>query len=554
MTMFADWNGSTTYAKNALVVYDGDIWEAAVSNAGVQPGFNTGTWRVRVGNNDSLAVAQLLADRAMEVNVLDFGASNNGQGNAAVGINAAIEFIRTKPTINTRQPYRLVFPNGVYTIESPINFTAITSLDCLIDGQGSIFYGATAAKPVIDAIGSRWLRMRDFRIVGDSVSVPRIGIQIGRYNSTAVDNNTLRNISMTGQYTLGALYNFCSETSEFDRIYVDNGYATGADTFGFVIDGQNAWTLASDFVTVTASANTTGSFNENLFLNCDIRQLGSGTAIWMAETARHRWISCYAAVDGARPAIRIFHGTIGNRSLDMDIHCETTDMSELVEFQGAATQVYDNFKFREHDVQAATQVFKAGSGVNFVSLLSGNIDLGTLSGTATKVFDDPTKFIVSCDVNMYNRGIWNQPRTFSGILRFGQSTIPVNLGSFRVQTTNNTATRASKNGAAIGATNCDPLENGELRHYEGRVIAYEPATGDSKSWSIECTIKRGANAAATALVGTPTVTELYADAGASAWTVGITADTTLGAMALTVTGENSHTIRWMATTSTTEVY
>jgi hypothetical protein len=85
------------------------------------------------------------------------------------------------------------------------------------------------------------------------------------------------------------------------------------------------------------------------------------------------------------------------------------------------------------------------------------------------------------------------------------------------------------------------------------VVAGVTGGGNTKGWTVEGVIKRGANAASTALVGTPTVTSSYADAGASTWTIAITADTTNGGLAVTFTGQAGTTIRAVAQISTTEM-
>jgi len=85
------------------------------------------------------------------------------------------------------------------------------------------------------------------------------------------------------------------------------------------------------------------------------------------------------------------------------------------------------------------------------------------------------------------------------------------------------------------------------------VIAGVTGGGDTARWTINGAIKRGAAAASTALVGTPTVTMTHNNAGAAAWTVAVTADTTNGALAVTVTGAAATTIRWVCRINTTEM-
>lgn len=66
----------------------------------------------------------------------------------------------------------------------------------------------------------------------------------------------------------------------------------------------------------------------------------------------------------------------------------------------------------------------------------------------------------------------------------------------------------------------------------------------TSAWELTGAIKRGANAAATAIVGSVTKAITAADAGAATWNIAATADTTNGSLKLTVTGEASKTIRW----------
>jgi hypothetical protein len=121
------------------------------------------------------------------------------------------------------------------------------------------------------------------------------------------------------------------------------------------------------------------------------------------------------------------------------------------------------------------------------------------------------------------------------------------------QTTDATATVLASNSSAAAATNQIALPQNSAYYFTGEVIAGVTAAGNTKGWSISGVIKRGVLASTTALVGTPTVTSLYADTGASTWSVAVTANTTLGCLTITVTGQASNTIRWVAQIRTTEM-
>ena len=70
------------------------------------------------------------------------------------------------------------------------------------------------------------------------------------------------------------------------------------------------------------------------------------------------------------------------------------------------------------------------------------------------------------------------------------------------------------------------------------------ADGESAAYKLEGCIDRNANVASTAMVGTVLKTVLAEDN--TAWDVSATADTTNGALAITVTGEAAKTIYWVA--------
>jgi hypothetical protein len=120
-------------------------------------------------------------------------------------------------------------------------------------------------------------------------------------------------------------------------------------------------------------------------------------------------------------------------------------------------------------------------------------------------------------------------------------------------TTDATATVLTSTTSAASGTNQVTLPNNSAYYFKGSVIAGKTAAGDTKGWTIEGVIKRGAGVGTTALVGTPTVVSTYADAGAATWAVTATADTTNGALAITVTGQAATTIRWVAKIETTEM-
>lgn len=120
-------------------------------------------------------------------------------------------------------------------------------------------------------------------------------------------------------------------------------------------------------------------------------------------------------------------------------------------------------------------------------------------------------------------------------------------------TTGATPTRATANNAAASTANQLTLQNNSTVYVLGHVLARDTVTNDVAYWEVKAVAKRGAAAANTTILGTPSVTKLFADTAAATWTITISADTTNGALAIDVTGAGTNAIRWHAQLDGNEV-
>ena len=121
-------------------------------------------------------------------------------------------------------------------------------------------------------------------------------------------------------------------------------------------------------------------------------------------------------------------------------------------------------------------------------------------------------------------------------------------------TTDATATVLTSDTATASNSNQVILPNNSAYAFTGTIIARQQAAGGSNyaAWEVKGAILRDATAASTVL-GSYNINALSATAGASAWVVALSADTTNGGLAVTVTGAASVNIRWVATIKTSEV-
>jgi hypothetical protein len=191
--------------------------------------------------------------------------------------------------------------------------------------------------------------------------------------------------------------------------------------------------------------------------------------------------------------------------------------------------------------------------------------LGGLSNNAT----GSGAVVVGGSVNSANStysvvagGAYGTTRSIIGNFVTPASSSPITSSSGRQQlatlllgrqTTDATATVLASNSSAASTNNQVILPNNSAYTFQGTCIANVTAGGTTSGWKFEGVIKRGANAASTALVAAVTPTVIAQDAGAVTWVLAITADTTNGGIKVEVTGAAATTIRWVAKIETTEV-
>lgn len=104
---------------------------------------------------------------------------------------------------------------------------------------------------------------------------------------------------------------------------------------------------------------------------------------------------------------------------------------------------------------------------------------------------------------------------------------------------------------ALNPTGVITLSNNAIYQFDCEIIGANAT--DTAGWNLKFIFKRGANAAASSLVGTVTTTTIGVSSGASAWAVSAAVDTTNGRPFITVTGAAATTIRWVGNYRVTKV-
>jgi len=356
------------------------------------------------------------------IDVRDFGARADGVTDDAPSINAAIKALRDRQASTPRRGLaaKLSFPTGTYAVRGSIDLTRLQDMNLVVDGGGSVILGGCEGAPVIDALGSRYLTIRDLTILGDPTQTPRVGLQIGRIaNGAVADDHKLENLKIIGRFKLACLLNIAAETTGFDHLLLWNDFPDPG-SYCLVQDGLNHFATASAFTSGRAAATARDdSFNENEFINCDFRHGGGGVPVWLGNTARHKFIRCYAAGKGAAAFVVYCSGN-SHAMLDIDCHCETTGLRNVFLFTGSLSQpTIRGFSYKDHETFAAGSVFACDPKIEKVRIQNARIEIAAFSGPGCAVFDDPRRWALTGTAYIGSSGHWNGADCFSGTLLEG---------------------------------------------------------------------------------------------------------------------------------------
>ena len=459
--------------------------------------FATGTRSTAIGNSRASGSYSLAA--AIASNSSSYGAT--GANSVAIGQLSkatATNSIAIGDTATSTTANQIALGGTTDTVQISGTYTLPTSDGTngqvlTTDGSGAVTFA--------DAGGGASLQY----FAEDADAPPTAPSATGTYAVAIGDNSTASGIRATA---IGGAT--CSGNSE--SIAIGSGAVSSANVSTAVGPNSDATSAGSLAIGYSAQA-VTGSYATAVS-----RAYASGADSFAAAIANNT--SSY----GALTANSIAMGTL----------CKSTNST------GNVSIGYNNI------ADGSTSSVVGGSS-NQVSAQYGSITGGfgnyiTINGLAARVGGYQAKAEVR-GKDAYSSG------AFSSAGDAQTATIVL-----RKATTDATASVLTASGGTGGIGNQVILPNNSAYSFSGTIIARESAAAgsDYASWEIKGALLRDANAASTVL-GNGIKNKLYASAGASAWDIALTADTTNGGLAITVTGAASTNIRWVATVNTSEV-
>jgi hypothetical protein len=197
--------------------------------------------------------------------------------------------------------------------------------------------------------------------------------------------------------------------------------------------------------------------------------------------------------------------------------------------------------------------FNASSAVQNIFILEAIVNQTGTAGYAGYVVDvvetglgSGTKRIIDLKTNNISKFHVNN---VGGIVQSPTASNYHNMFVVRKDTTDDTVTRLTIDGAAATANNQITISDNETALVVARVIARRTdADDEGAAYELKAAFDRNSGSGSLAIIGSVTQTIIAEDK--AAWDATLVADTSTGVIGIDVTGEAAKTIRWTASVQT----
>jgi len=249
------------------------------------------------------------------------------------------------------------------------------------------------------------------------------------------------------------------------------------------------------------------------------------------------------------------YGATGANSIAMGKQAKTTAANAVcVGTTSSATQIYASVLGGYFNTASGTFSVVAGgafnSAIGTYSFVTGNVNAArgpysSIIGGSSNDIQTTASYAIASG-QYANATIIGQKVHASG--RFsGDGDAQGSTFILRADTTDATATVLTANNSTAGTTNQIVAASDTCITFDGTITAMQNGAQAYASWKIEGLLVNDGGTTTLANSATTVIQNL------SSWGMALSADNTNNALAITVTGEAAHNIRWVANIRTTEV-
>lgn len=403
-----------------------------LSNIGTA-GANFTTTITQVNSAHQIVVASVPPTTVTGANEeVDWGTDN------ATAFNNWCAAVRTAaPFASNAGAVRAIIPQGNYYVSAGIECAGLNNGHAtraiIIDGTGAQIIGtAVNGTQIFDLLGSPTVKVKGLAIYGGlSAGNAKYGLVIGRYALSTTTNqgaagsdDAFQDISIAGWFSGGApLYNFAAEDVRGQDSQFNN-YATTANSYAAIFDGNNHWNITAIDNVTYAQANavdTPVSFDDDSCDNCRFGAVAASQgAVWIGNARGFTLRGGIIRSTGTTSyGIDLWtsNGNIINPRFDT--HMEDTHLAANLRITGSGTGATPTLSgetlFNDSGNEAQTSLFAIDtSHVASVTISSLAVDARG-NGNAPVLFDDPTKYTVRRGKAELHNGItFNRPAFYKG--------------------------------------------------------------------------------------------------------------------------------------------
>jgi hypothetical protein len=575
--------------------FSANILNAPTSYSSTNVG--NGWWRLSITASNAFGGVQLLM-------------SEDGTNFSYTGTSKTVTIFAPQAEVGTYiNTYVPTTTTAVYGTPT-LSFSGVAGLGLQSDGSlyvspagtGALQAQATTSSTVGgNARGANAVDWQTTRGSASSVASGTAAVLAGGYNNTVgssysgiasgFGNNTIGSFSFIGggssnqtntQYSYIVGGNGNNANGQYN--FIGGGYTNSA-TASAAVTTQSSTMNGTTAVTLGASNGSikVGQYVSGTYIAGDTYVAAvSGTSLTLSKNASGSGTSTLSfytphgvVVGGGNNQATgsySFIGGGGDAGTSSNRNVASGDWSVVAGgFKNTASGLYSVVSGGGYNTASGTAAFVGGGGTNgstnYANTASGlwTVAVGGLSSNATgtgafvgggfsNTANGQYSSIVSGSAGTTRNITGNA--VFPACLTPISSTLGVSQAALLIlakQTTDATATVLTSDGSAASTTNQVILPDNSAYLFKATVIANVTGGGNTSGWKLEGVIKRGSGVGSAAIVGLVTTTLLAQDAGAATWAVTATADTTNGGLKITVTGQASTTIRWVAKVDTTEV-
>lgn len=365
-------------------------------------------------------------ENVLTLNPNEYGAKCDGIHDDTDAFNA-VSMVLRRNSVNidgsTYATKKIQLPSGVCVISS-WNLTGLLIKNLIIEGSGTTIIGNKTNVSILDLLGSRYMALQNFYIVGKSDRRPSNGIQVGPIDRETNGNISFLNMHIEGYFEKAACLNVGSEQNQWFSSVCQNKSASPA-AYAFIGDGSGETSADSLYAKPHSKNKEPVSFTGNVFHGMQFRNEGGGVAIKLSNTWYWSFDSGSYFLSFGKAAIELY-GTAQSRNELLTIEgliesaVKVSNLPGLIDGiiltgNGSPTSI-DGLRVRSFEPHCSRYLFHKDKTSGLIKLNDADIYVTKLKVPGAKLFGSDGGLIFNgrisaTDTSINNSEVLEMPKS-----------------------------------------------------------------------------------------------------------------------------------------------